>query len=87
MKPIRMIYCRAKCILSEEYFNSLHTEDQCQTSSLPPPPPPPPLADGGGGASSASMQMTITCGEELCPIAGGGGGQGGEGGMRVTRQD
>ena len=49
-------------------FNSLHTEDQCQSSSPPPPPPP------------ASMQMTITCGEEPWTIAGGGGGEGGEGG-------
>ena len=71
-------------------FNSLHTEDQCQTSSLPPPPPPLAGGGGGGGARSASMQMTITSGEELCTIAGGGGGEGGEGGeggRRVTRQD
>ena len=70
MKPIRMIYCRGKCILSEEYLIL------CMPRISVSPPPPPP----------ASMQMTITCGEEPWTIAGGGGGEGGEGGSRVTRQ-
>ena len=62
MKAIRMIYCRAKCILSEE--NLIPWPCIPRISVSPPPPPPPP-----------SMQMTITCGEEPGTIAGGGGGE------------
>ena len=69
MKPIRMIYCRGKCILSEENLIPCIPRISVSPPLLLSSPPPP-----------ASMQMTITCGEEPWTIAGGGGGEGGEGG-------